>query len=104
MEDALENVKEAVVCHLEGMLLDKEPLPKPKSINVHRKKADYADGVWAIVEVDLSRISNSVKRVQVSLPASLLDEVDVRARKAGESRSELVAHAVMEYLTEDDER
>lgn len=103
MEEALENANEAIACHLEGMLLDGEPLPKLKSINVHRKKADYADGIWAIVEVDLSRISNAVKRVQVSLPASLLNEVDVRARKAGESRSEVVAHAVMEYLTEDDE-
>ncbi|MBI4828891.1 MAG: type II toxin-antitoxin system HicB family antitoxin [Nitrospinae bacterium] len=65
-----------------------------------RKNPDYADGVWAMVDVELSKISGKIRRVNVTLPASLLEEVDDRARKTGESRSGLLAHAVMEYLSE----
>lgn len=100
MEEALEAVKEAIICHLEGMLLDHEPLPRPKPIEAHRGNPDYADGVWAVVEIDPAKISGKVKRVNVSLPESLLEEVDDLARKTGETRSGLLAHAVMEYLSE----
>ena len=100
MEEALEGVREAIACHLEGMLLDHDSPPKPKPIAEHRKNPDYADGVWAMVDVELSKISGKIRRVNVTLPASLLEEVDDRARKTGESRSGLLAHAVMEYLSE----
>lgn len=51
IEEALTNVVEAIECHLEAMLEDGEKIPNAKPIEQHRKNADYADGLWAIVEV-----------------------------------------------------
>lgn len=50
MDDALAQAVEAIECHLEGLLLDNEPLPTPQSIGVHQQNPDYADGIWALVK------------------------------------------------------
>ena len=56
IEEALTNVVEAIECHLEAMLQDGEKIPMAKPIEQHRKNPDYADGLWAIVEVKSEKI------------------------------------------------
>lgn len=51
IEEALANAVEAIECHLEAMMADGEKIPNSKPIEQHRKNADFADGLWAIVEV-----------------------------------------------------
>lgn len=36
LDEALENTREAIECHLEGLMLDGEPLPEPSPIEVHQ--------------------------------------------------------------------
>ncbi|VAW31204.1 DNA-binding protein, CopG family [hydrothermal vent metagenome] len=55
VDDALIEVVEAIECHIEGLLLDKEPIPSPKTIEYHQNNPDYADGIWAVVSVNLSK-------------------------------------------------
>lgn len=45
MDDALAQAVEAIECHLEGLLLDNEPLPTPQAIELHQQNSDYADGI-----------------------------------------------------------
>jgi hypothetical protein len=47
---------EAIECHIEGLLLDKEPIPTPKSIEYHQGNPDYAGGTWAMVSVDVAKL------------------------------------------------
>ena len=98
MDEAMTNAVEAIELHLEGMLLDGEPLPLPQSVDVHQQNSDYADGVWALVTVDLSRISGKSKRVNITLPERLLAVMDQYAAQHGETRSGLIAEATMTYI------
>jgi predicted RNase H-like HicB family nuclease len=98
MEEALTNAVEAIELHLEGMLIDGEPLPLPKPLAEHQQNPDYADGVWALVTVDLSRISGKSKRVNITLPERLLTVMDQYAAQHGETRSGLIAQAAMAYI------
>jgi predicted RNase H-like HicB family nuclease len=98
MDEAMTNAVEAIELHLEGMLLDGEPLPLPQSVDVHQQNSDYADGVWALVTVDLSRISGKSKRVNITLPERLLAVMDQYAAQHGETRSGLIAEATMAYI------
>ena len=98
MDEALTNAVEAIELHLEGMLIDQEPLPLPKTIEEHQQNPDYADGVWALVTVDLSRISGKSRRVNITLPERLLTLMDEYAAQHGESRSGLIAEATMAYM------
>ena len=89
---------EGIECHLEGILADNEPIPVPQPIEYHRQNLDYADGVWALVNVDLSKISGKARRVNITLPERLLTIMDQYAVQRGETRSGLIAEAAMEYI------
>ena len=99
IEEALSMTKEAIECHIEGMFLDGEITPKLRSIEEHQTNPEYSDGIWGIVEIDLSQLSSKPKRVNITLPKHLLNTVDNYAKKHGETRSGLLAHAVTEYIS-----
>jgi len=98
VEEALEMSKEAIECHLEGMLLDNETIPKVQPIEIHQANPDYAGGIWGIVEVDIFALSPKSKQVEISLPEYLLNSIDDYVEQHGENRSVLVANAVTEYM------
>ena len=52
IDDALESVKEAIDFHLEGLLEEGQDFPVFLPIKVHQNNAEYAGGIWAIVDVD----------------------------------------------------
>jgi predicted RNase H-like HicB family nuclease len=98
LEEALDNVKEAILCHVEGLVNDGEALPEPAPIERHKENPEYADGIWAVVSVDLSELSGKAKRVNITVPERFLIQFDNFARKKGESRSGLFVSAAMEYI------
>jgi len=99
LDEALQQVVEAIECHLEGLLLDGEPVPTPQSVEYHRNNPDYADGVWAIVAIDFTKLSGKTKRVNVTLPERILTLMDKYASENGESRSGLITQAALEYIS-----
>lgn len=50
--EAMENAKEAIECHIEGLLLDKEQIPVPLSVEDHQSNPDYSGGVWEVVSCE----------------------------------------------------
>lgn len=98
MDEAMQEVVEAIECHIEGLLIDKEPIPLPEMVDYHQNNPDYVDGVWAIVSVDISRLSGKTKRVNVTLPERVLTLMDKYATEHGETRSGLIAQAALEYI------
>ena len=98
LDEALLEVVEAIECHLEGLLIDGESIPTPQSVDHHQSNPDYADGVWAIVTIDLAKLSGKTKRVNVTLPERVLTLMDKYASKNGETRSGLITQATMEYI------
>jgi predicted RNase H-like HicB family nuclease len=98
MDDALTNTIEAIECHIEGMLIDNEPVPPVRTIEYHSKDRRFSGGTWALVEVDLSKLSGKARRVNITLPERLLAQIDSFAIRSGETRSGFLAHAAMEYV------
>jgi predicted RNase H-like HicB family nuclease len=52
--EAISMAQEAAECHIEGLLIDSEPIPVPTNIESHKNNPDYKEGLWAIVEVDIN--------------------------------------------------
>ena len=44
LDEAIENAREAIECHLEGLLLDGEPIPEPGTVEAHQDNPKYAGG------------------------------------------------------------
>ena len=57
LEDAVVSAHEAVACHIEGLLTDGESIPVRSPIDNHQANHEYEGGVWALVDVDISKLS-----------------------------------------------
>lgn len=84
-------VQEAIEVWMEGETLE---LPAPSSISSLRNHPDYQyDGVWMLIDIDISRIDPTPQRVNISLPRHLLAEIDRYAKSHGATRSGFLAEA-----------
>lgn len=98
IEESLESAKEAIACHVEGLLIDGESIPARKSLETHQASEDYKGGTWALVNLDVSKLSSKTKRINITMPARVLAIVDEAAAREGETRSGLLARAALSYV------
>jgi predicted RNase H-like HicB family nuclease len=99
MEEALANAIEAIECHIEGILLDDENLPLGKAIENYVNELDYRGGIWALVDVDISKLGGAKQRINISMAERILVKVDAFAKNTNKTRSKLLADAALEYIT-----
>jgi predicted RNase H-like HicB family nuclease len=92
-DQALDSVKEAIDLHLEGIVDAGQEVPLPKTIAEHRLNPDYAEGIWATVDVDVSRFDGKAEKINITLPRRLLTRIDEHARAHGATRSGFLADA-----------
>lgn len=52
MEEAIANAEEAILTHLEGLMLDSDPIPYPTSIKELQTKYNSLSGIWVLVTID----------------------------------------------------
>jgi len=98
VDEALQEVAEAIECHLEGLLMDGESIPVPHSIEYYQNNSEYVGGIWAVVTIDLAKLSSRTTRVNITLPERVLNLMDKFAAENGETRSGLIAQAAIEYI------
>jgi len=100
MDEAIENAVEAIECHIEGLLVDSETIPRPQSVEYHNSNTDYAGGAWAVVTIDVAKLSGKARRVNVTIPERVLSLIDSYAARHGETRSGLITQATLEFMAE----
>lgn len=101
IEDAIHNAHEAIECHLEGLLLDNDPIPQKKSIEQHIEEDPELQGsVLALIDIDISKISGKTIRINISIPERFLEQIDDYAQQHGGNRSGLLVDAAMSYLAQ----
>ncbi len=98
LDEAIANAPEAMALWLEDVVGRGEVAPAAKPIEMHRQNPDFKGWIWAVVEVDLSHLSDKAERINITLPSRLLARVDARAKKIGDTRSGFLARAAMEAL------
>jgi predicted RNase H-like HicB family nuclease len=101
VDEALAMAREAIELHLEGLIEEGSVIPLPTPIERLRRDPDYADGTWAIVNVDESSLRVKVTRVGITMPQRVLDAIDRHAKANGETRSGLLARAAVRYIGRD---
>jgi predicted RNase H-like HicB family nuclease len=83
-------IQEAVQAHFHG-----EPgaVPAPTALESLVADPQYEGGVWLLADVDLTQIDTSPVRLNISLPANLVEQIDAYARSHGATRSGFLAQA-----------
>lgn len=98
LEEARLNTVEAIECHIEGLLIDGEHIPEPTNFELYAHKKEYKNGVWVLVDLDLSRLSGKSRRVNITLPERLLKYIDKYTESHGTNRSAFLADAAMQVI------
>ena len=104
LDEAVESAAEAIACHVEGLLLDGEPVPERASLEAHQANAAYRNGIWVLVTTDVSKLSGKARRVNITLPERVLAIVDEAAVREGESRSGWLVRAALSHVQRTAER
>lgn len=97
-DEALSNAQEAILLHLEGLLDAGKAIPKPSAIEKLRRKREFKNWTWAVVDVDMSQLGDKATRINITLPQRILRAVDSHARRTGESRSGFLARAAVDAM------
>ena len=88
-------VQEAVEAHFSG---EADAVPPPTPLELLVGQAEYAGGVWMLVDLDLSRIDTRPVRLNVSLPSNLVQQIDAWAQAHQMTRSGFLASAAMQAM------
>jgi hypothetical protein len=63
--------------------------------------SDYAGGVWALVDIDLSKLDTKPERINISVPRFVLKKIDAYTEKRHETRSGLLSRAALTLIAEE---
>jgi len=99
-EEAVNLAKEAIECHIEGLLLDNESIPLLQSmLDEHMANPEYKGGVWAFVDIELSEVGGKAVRVNITLPDKVLSLVDLYVKNhLKKNRSAFLTDAALSYI------
>ncbi len=96
LDDARAMATEALAFHLEGLSADGEAVPEPSSLEEIMSNAENKDGVAVLVAAPDEDIKTV--RVNVTMPADVLDEIDRYAEREGYTRSGFLAQAAKKAM------
>jgi predicted RNase H-like HicB family nuclease len=90
-------IQEAAEVYFEGAEAE---IPPPTPIERLAQDPAYEGGAWMLVDIDLSKLSRRVKRVNITLPENLLKSIDDFAGSHRMTRSAFLARAAGKYIEE----
>jgi predicted RNase H-like HicB family nuclease len=93
LEEALENVKEAIDLHVETMLEDGQTLPVARSLDEHQANPEFAGWIWAVAEAPVEKYFGPADKINITVPRLILARIDDYAKAHGQSRSGFLVEA-----------
>jgi predicted RNase H-like HicB family nuclease len=97
LDEARDMAAEALAFHLEGMAQDGEAVPVPSSLEDVMATAENRDGVAVLIAAPNAEVKSV--RVNITLPADILGEIDRYAEREGFTRSGFLAQAARKAMT-----
>ena len=66
-------IQEAAEVYFEG---EDIPVPAPTPLEQLAANPEYQGGIWLLVDIDLAKLRVKAKRVNITMPENLLNEID----------------------------
>jgi len=87
---------EALALHLEGMAADGEAAPEPSSLEEIMKASENRDGVAVLIAAPMAEVKSV--RINITMPADVLEQIDRYAEREGFTRSGFLAQAAKKAM------
>ncbi|RFU43846.1 type II toxin-antitoxin system HicB family antitoxin [Paraburkholderia sp. DHOC27] len=99
IDDAIRNAKEAILGHVLTLVeLGEDVDVTCSTVEELVTKPEFAGAVWALVEVDLSKLDAKPERINISIPRFVLHKIDAYVEARHETRSGFLARVALEAL------
>jgi len=96
LDEARKMATEALAFHLEGLAQDGEAAPEPSSLEEIMTIAENKDGVAVLIEAPAAEVKSV--RINITMPADVLDQIDRYAEREGFTRSGFLAQAAKKVM------
>jgi predicted RNase H-like HicB family nuclease len=96
LDEARKMATEALEFHLEGLAQDGEAAPEPSSLEEIMAIAENKDSVAVLIDAPAAQVKSV--RINVTMPADVLDEIDQYAEREGFTRSGFLAQAAKKAM------
>ena len=96
LDEARKMATEALEFHLERLAQDGEAAPEPSSLEEIMAIAENKDGVAVLIDAPAAQVKSV--RINVTMPADVLDEIDQYAEREGFTRSGFLAQAAKKAM------
>ena len=91
-QDLPRMVQEAIEVHCEGEDME---IPTPSSLDELRDSPDCEGGQWIFIDVDPNALNTRKERINLSVPAHSLREIDAYVQARGDNRSGFMVTAAL---------
>ena len=100
LDDAMAMAREAIEGHLEILAEDCARIPVATPVSAHVSNPEYEGCIWALVDIDITRYLGKAEKLNITLPAILLNRIDdyVKHHTEQKSRSGFLASAALKVL------
>jgi predicted RNase H-like HicB family nuclease len=96
LDEVRKMATEALAFHLEGLAEDGEAAPEPSSLEEVMKVKENNDGVAILIEAPATEVKSV--RINITMPADVLDQIDQYAEREGFTRSGFLAQAAKKAI------
>ncbi len=97
-DDAIDTARAVIDWHVESLLSDGAAMPATRPVEEHFRNPDFAGAVWAVIEVPVERYFGPAEKINITVPALVLKQIDEYAGSHGESRSGFLVRAAQEAI------
>jgi len=85
---------------VEAMYEGETHIPDASSVEQWKDSAEYAAGFWMLIAIDRAKINTKPVRLNISLPESLLHDIDAFAKSHQLTRSGFLAQAALKAMNQ----
>jgi predicted RNase H-like HicB family nuclease len=96
LDEARKMATEALALHLEGLSQDGDAAPEPSSLEEIMAIAENKDAVAVLIEAPAAEVKSV--RINITMPADVLDQIDRYAEREGFTRSGFLAQAAKKVM------
>ena len=96
LDEARNMAAEALALHLQGLAEDGDPAPEPSSLEKIMSAKENKDGVAVLIAAPGAEVKSV--RINVTMPADVLDQIDQYAEREGFTRSGFLAQAAKKAM------
>lgn len=75
IKNTISDIKSAMLFQMENIVKDGEKIPLPKSIDDHYDNANYSDGVWIYIDLDLAQFKEHLREIWMKVSTSVSTQI-----------------------------